>query len=132
MQRTFFIFFLLLAFVNISFWTIQFQNESGSYHLFVSKKEILKKHSQLISHTQKLDACKVHSFPSQDNTTLTNLPFEDEDKDEVENETLIGEVFYSLDIPITKSLFSGNTVSSYERLFFKRHFLDIFSPPPNC
>lgn len=134
MQRTFFIFFLLLTFVNNSFWTLQFQNESESYHLLSSSKEVVIKQSNLFFQGEKLNVCSDHTKKVKENESLTNLPFEheDEDKDEVENESLIGACVYSLDMPQANTFFSANTVFSYDRSFFKIHFLDIFSPPPNC
>jgi len=134
MQRTFFIFFLLLILVNISFWTIRFQNESELRHLVASKKEILKNQRDLFSGSIEFNASEKHSFPLENVLTVSNLPFENEDEDkyEVENESLIGTVLYLLETPVTPISFCENTVPSYDRSFFKIHFSDIFSPPPNC
>lgn len=134
MQRSFFIFFLTLIVVNISFWTIQFQNESELYQLVASKKEVLKKQCKLFFNSIQFSVSDTHSFPSQTKSHFSNHPFENEDEDkyEVEKESLIGTILYSLDIPITNNPFAGNTIFSYDRSFFNIHFLDIFSPPPNC
>lgn len=134
MQRTFFISFLLLILVNISFWTIWFQNESEVYHPVASKKEILKNQCKLFLYSIEFNIAATHSFPSQKISTFLSQPFENEDEDkyEVENESLVGVIIYSLGTPNTKNLFSGNSIFCYDRSFFKIHFLDIFSPPPNC
>lgn len=134
MQRTFFIFFLLLTIVNISFWTIQSQNEAGFCKLQTTSKETIQQHAASANNGEELNTPDARSFPFQKNSTVSKAPFEngDEDKFEVEKESLVAILLCFPEKTIINNPLAGNIVSSYDRYFFKIHFLDIFSPPPNC
>ncbi len=129
MQRTLLILFLLTMF-STSFWIIQFRNEGDIYKAFSSHKKTSVQHQSNFEEVN-LNICNKHSFPSEDISLTEDIPFEKEDKDEVGKETFTDALFYYIEESVTNDLFSEKIVASYDRYFFKLHFSDIFSPPPN-
>ncbi|MGN6647758.1 MAG: hypothetical protein ACTHJT_14650 [Cytophaga sp.] len=129
MQRTLLILFLLTLF-STSFWIIQFRNEGDIYKAFSSHKKTSVQ-QKLNFEEASWNSCDRHSFPSDEMTLTEDIPFEKEDKDEVGKETFTHVLFYYIQESVTNNLFCKKIVASYNRYFFKLHFSDIFSPPPN-
>jgi len=116
---------------------LKLQEDTALRTVIFSKAEIAQKNTPyILNHTaQQLTAGERHSIPNQVCATIESMPVENENENEVETETLFDNLIhilkptesYSTDL---QSLFFYN--NAYEHLIIKIHFLDIFSPPPNC
>jgi hypothetical protein len=134
MLRTLVTYLLLLNLFNLSL--LKLQEDSTIQTTFFSKTEVVKSNAKYGFHaTTQLKESKKHAASNRTCATIESMPLENENENEVETETLFDNLIHLIKSTEThstdlQSLFFYN--NTYEHLIIKIHFLDIFSPPPNC
>ncbi len=133
MLRALVTYLLLLNLFNVSL--LKLQKDATLCSVFFKKSDRTNTYNALEDDYAQLKANKNHSLPEKAIATIDILPIENENESECKS--LFEYPFLIEDNPIQDpNTFKFESllfhVSAYEHVKINIHFLDIFSPPPNC